>query len=169
MPIALGAQPSASPLPTGRVFRVIGGGPDGVMAWPGDSAYFWANTSQTRAMQIGPVNVPSGNYHLAVRAWLIQASNAGSWQNGVMMLRLTDTGNEVSDINVHSRSYTYVTSETTSHAGGGWQQAVIETDFYCSPGINYYVQLLGGGGGGNYYCSSGHLGMVGWTLGEGAY
>ncbi len=166
MAVALGARASAQPLPTGQVMRVIGGGPDGALPWPSDIAYFWANASQTRAMQIGPVTIAERCF-LCARAWLIEQSAGGVWQNGVMMLRLTDgAGTEVSDIPVHSRSYVYGTSETDAHVGGGWNQLVNETMFNVAPG-SYFVQMLGGGGAGNYYCSQAHLGMVGWTFGEG--
>ena len=170
MATTLRARSSTVAIPTGQVSRALGGTAGGVLAWAGVDNYFYGNTNYTLPMVVGPFTGESGGgFYIHARAWCIQ-STPGGWENAVTQLRLVNGAYApVVDATNRYQALAYHTMEGTSHPGG-WRQCLTETCFQVSGGP-YYVQFLGGGGGAasNYYCAADHIGLVGWTIGEGVY
>jgi hypothetical protein len=164
--VNLGARSSAAPLPTGQVQRVVGSG-SGVVNWPVIDNFFYATPALSVAMQVGPFVSTTGTFFLHARCWCIARTIIEGWEANVLRLQLVQEGGSgIVDQTNRSQAIAYTSSE--AH-GSSWHQVNLETDFQVSAGINYYVQMLSSGGGGQYYASSDHIGMVGWTVGEGVY
>ena len=169
MATTLRARSSTVPIPTGQVSRVSLGPNLGVRAWPTADNYFHADTIGYVPMEVGPfTGEGTGQFYIHARAWCIQTTSGG-WENAISQLRLVNGAKApVVDATNRNNALAYHTMEG-GHAGG-WRQCLNETCYQVATGP-YYVQFLGGGGGGasSYYVSSDHIGMVGFTVGEGVY
>jgi hypothetical protein len=165
MTVALGALPSTSPLPTGRVLsKAISAG--GQVAFPSSGNWFYAGPGLADPMQLGPFNLPY-RYLLFAAVNMIVYVNA-AWTRYDQQIQLANASGEVADLN--GISYFQKADSSEAH-GGSWVGASIEARFYCEANLPYYVRLLSLSSPANtyYYQHPVHLNMFAYTVGEGVY
>lgn len=166
MPVALGALPSAAPVPVG-VGTIQKSSVGGLVARPAAGNFMFYGPGQ------------AGNFELAAPArpyrfwWRVGASQivyaTGAWERLDWQLQLLINnytyGNDLNNIGVYQQ---IIGSEGSGHADP-WNGSGIEGLFYCEANSNYWVRFLAAGGGGNYYQHPVHLNMWSYTIAEGVY
>jgi hypothetical protein len=159
MPTALGARPSASPLPAGRPTRhAVGVG--GTIAFP--AANNWLVSSGDG--RVGPFNLP-------YRYWLCAIMNniflsAGDWVRYDVALRLVVNGSYGPDLNGQS-----LHQNADSNVNNVWHGQSVEAKFFCEANTNYevYAVTYNTPSGISYYQAPNHMSLYAYTVGEGVY
>ena len=170
MTTALGARPSATPLPTGTILSKRSSDA-GSVVWPSTDNYLWMGPGA------GGVSGSTGVFNRPERFWLKAGSShiaspvtAAGWYAYVYALRLVVAGNYGNDLNGYG-THTKYNSCDGPGGGNNWWGASIEALFYCEANTDYQVYLLSRYAGGNvyYYQSNVHMNLWAYTIGEGAY